>query len=913
MSQEEFKEQSSLEVENLAGDSQSLVTLQHCSIEEMMRFTEMQAMNSLEQVFDAGGFLENLLEMNRMASTDTVLTAVVRDLAYKHERIFLVELEDLLNKHGFLEKFINIKVAAWKRSMAPFAILNGSKSNLTIQGRKELTSRLIEALKRLHDLDKVEFYLKQLALRGQGEGILAVLESDEFKESLRVLMEERLKEIFRETYVNKLKKNNQAFLQHFLVGRILPLYKKALARESHVMEEDALSKVKGLLFDLLKFVDENGGNINGNEIYQALFDENKALGAMKKIFQQQEQAQQINDSRVSLLSDKFDLDKLFWGFIAKEILHYGQIKLSKAKKIREVDLWSLDPKKMADHLKTPQHLKALQALANLYDSSPDEFLEYVSKMIGYTSDSVMSNSLDQARVTEIFREYLNKVQQHIEDTIKEALAFRLNLEDQNNLARLGVDFDRADIIHQLCKYLPEIIGCRDLGKLVTWAAYPHKFRKHARNQMLQNSRHLSSFKEHFDGQYFSELPVMGMSFNEADQKYEKAFEEALFSEYDQQGKYAELVLQEYDKIKKRLDEYSRIPLRVIRHQAGMMLQLFLFDEEILASKEIDDQVRDREQLDMYMKSALEITNERPTHIRFRFMLKVGPDDQPIWEKKVVDGKDGKKSTVETLSTNLVFEADGLNNYRCKLPKDHVRSLMKDESKTRHVHQGEVYRVYPIETVSLMEADLKFTYFEAVDKGGNPILEKKTKQMRALIYTGDKKKVHPKPETSLLGSKLRGKVTSDTNRMAFIFADEADEQAFLDFFYSRNALNVVKIDHPQEGRRVVKNGSDHAQINTTTNFKLHQTFAGAVKVKLSELVRGGVRKHDALLEIMTSGLEDKLLGDLSIHSPSAHRLYRASRSWDTMWKLLFPVSVYGQKYAEMKRLGLDHGFDQKFDA
>jgi hypothetical protein len=337
-------------------------------------------------------------------------------------------------------------------------------------------------------------------------------------------------------------------------------------------------------------------------------------------------------------------------------------------------------------------------------------------------------------------------------------------------------------------------------------------------------------------------------------------------------------------------EADNLSDEVIRHQAYVMLKMFLFYRNVDATGELASKIPDRELLEGYLVDALEIKNIRNVKVSFRLL-------------KVVE-EDGKPVEAGALKYDVIFEKIG--EHRHIFPDAVVDQCMNSPEENYLEYKGRKYRMYPIECVNFKEVEMTVPGFEYDAKIGKPIERKKI--VRAFIYSGDGRLIHSKDVNSIISSLLRGKTISDQNRWALVFQSEEDKQAFSNFIYGMSAFSAVKVEDLDENRKISKKGQNLLVSSATTPvFKQQQLFAAAVDVVMAEKTIHGLNQKTARLETQVSTLAGKLIGDVSKFSKSSHKRYRAVRAWETMWRFVFPATIYGREYWKLMKQGYDYGF------
>jgi hypothetical protein len=350
--------------------------------------------------------------------------------------------------------------------------------------------------------------------------------------------------------------NKRWFILNYIFRRVLIPEQNGKV----LIDDQAIAK-------LVKFLEEEKF-LNDEEIWQMFYREVKAMhGRFELVFhtsdevraQLREQIPEAGIAEEFEPLDQFssnlrkDFDKIF-GHFKKKIRDLRDKKLPKNGHAQLVDLQDNSPDALLRIISPEKAVEVLQNYAQIIESA-DRPVDYL-RMIFNLSDSPIFTREDGSK---------QKLEDLSDEEVQTLLGNELASTEKviHSMFHDAFKFlDSHDEIREKCRYLPEIMGCRDPLKLFTWLAHPERFKaefpqyKHLRNGVIKFE--ISTFLFMF----LKWRELMNKEPYKSLQKNRKVLEDYMASHYEMENiKYFDLdfrVLQEVDEHGQAiLDEKNR--------------------------------------------------------------------------------------------------------------------------------------------------------------------------------------------------------------------------------------------------------------------------------------------------------------------------------------------------------------------
>jgi hypothetical protein len=231
------------------------------------------------------------------------------------------------------------------------------------------------------------------------------------------------------------------FILDFVFSRVL---KKG--KENKMMVDG------GSIIKLVQFLDEQCFEIE--QLYMLIYSEIVQMGKIQDIRAETRGAVGVGSANV--VAEDFDFDSFFNDFFIPIIKNVREQKLSRSN-LRLVDVTHVNPKGIAEAIVPDAASRPLAEKAAVMKTSGAEFIKQCRQYFNYVH--MPQATLSDSEVMDLIGQHFGKAAEQIEYTIREALITR----------------ECEDPVLNDCAFMPEIIGCRDMQKLLNWLANPQSF------------------------------------------------------------------------------------------------------------------------------------------------------------------------------------------------------------------------------------------------------------------------------------------------------------------------------------------------------------------------------------------------------------------------------------------------------
>ena len=256
----------------------------------------------------------------------------------------------------------------------------------------------------------------------------------------------------------------KGFILDFFFTRVIPKSENGEVRADRNSLEGLLSFLDGKHYEL-----EN--------LYELLYEEfrsmssigkNKAIngriaGTRDSINATGTGVELVSDS-APFIKDNFDFDKFFNAEVVPVIKSLRLARMPKNGLMRACDVTRISPEGIAQSIYPNEAMKPMAEKTAIMENSEKAFIEECRKYFNYAYSANGEISDDLVKAT--LSDQLGKVKDQIEYTISKALTRK----------------SPTDAIRESCKFLDEIINCRNLDELFKWLVNPvefiNKFPKH---------------------------------------------------------------------------------------------------------------------------------------------------------------------------------------------------------------------------------------------------------------------------------------------------------------------------------------------------------------------------------------------------------------------------------------------------
>jgi hypothetical protein len=277
----------------------------------------------------------------------------------------------------------------------------------------------------------------------------------ELRQKLCEQMEMAANDIITQKYHILFKNNPRRFILDFIFGRALKIDETGKTE----LDGDSIKK-------LVEFMVSQ--KANPEDIYMILYEDLMDMSDIKEnVLRTRTSVNGVigrivcDMDRYPFLHGDFNYDAFFSKNVAPVICQVRAASLPN--KVRLTDITEVSPENMTTFLQPPEALFPLWEKVKQLESGPEEEMYQMRSYFNY--ECTPRANLADEDVREILGEQLQEVATQIEYTIKNALKVRADKE-----------------IREDCRFLPEILECRDVSKLFIWMAKPRAFYREPGNE-----------------------------------------------------------------------------------------------------------------------------------------------------------------------------------------------------------------------------------------------------------------------------------------------------------------------------------------------------------------------------------------------------------------------------------------------
>lgn len=346
-----------------------------------------------------------------------------------------------------------------------------------------------------------------------------------------------------------------------------------------------------------------------------------------------------------------------------------------------------------------------------------------------------------------------------------------------------------------------------------------------------------------------------------------------------------------DKFKEDFPKYSKIPYRIVRHQARRMLELLVLHRKHSFDEKYKDGVWKRGLLERHLRTRLGIDKtELETHT-YRVSVEIDPETH-----EPVKGGSSHSGGNENGNGN----GNGNYNYDVLFSDDEEWAGHDDSQSFIFERDGHTYQAFPVEEKNFQKADIRIPATYGI-----------TRDTTVSFYTKDEKLVQYKSLESYLSSWLRGKQPTDIIRLSIVTDVPEDETALRNFIYEYSAGGEVVIKDRQEKRDLRSKGSSPKRSAGSELFAKQRSFSSSMYAILPVRTtrdRGDSTTETYIDHVKTEfetqilGLKEMLIASSDHAITSHHRSYMPEREFKVLFEYLFPPLVYGKKFANYSLQG-----------